>query len=359
MSDTTRPTPLPDEDDSTPENATADGTTPASAADDAPDDVPEAAPEDTPEDTPGIALEGDPEHVVVSSPEDAPESAPEKAPEPGEGLPAAEEAPEPEEELPAEDPPTPVREAPERRRTTSAAWTRFRRVLAPRATRAQLMAALLCVLVGFALVVQVQQNRTDGLSGLRQDELVRILDEVTQRSDELESEVARLRQTRSELVTGSDTQRAAHEAALRRAEVQGILAGALPATGPGIELRIGQADQRISAGVLYNLLEELRNAGAEAIQVNDVRLTASSYFVDTADGVEVDGITLRAPYLWLAIGDPDTITVALSIPGGALATVRSEEGTTSVVSRDELVVDALRTLRLPRYATPVPVVSEE
>lgn len=233
-------------------------------------------------------------------------------------------------------------------------WGRLRRVLAPRATRAQALAALLCALLGFAVVVQLQQNREDGLSGLRQDELVRVLDEVTRRSEELEAEVARLRQTRAELVTGTDTQRAAHEAAVRRAEVQGILAGALPATGPGIELRIGQGDRRITALTLYNVLEELRNAGAEAVQVNGVRLTASSYFLDTTDGVEVDGQTLEAPYLWLAIGDPDTMTVALNIPGGALAGVRSEEGTTSVVSRDEVLVDAVRPLRRPVHATPVP-----
>lgn len=233
-------------------------------------------------------------------------------------------------------------------------WRTIARALAPRATRAQLMAGLLCALVGFALVVQVQQQRSEGLAGLRQDELVRILDEVTQRSDDLERQAATLRSQRAELVTGSDTQRAAREAAEERAKVQGILAGRLPAEGPGVSLVIREPEDRVPALVLYNVLEELRNAGAEAIQLGDLRLTASTYFVDTPDGVEVDGTDLQAPYRWSAIGDPDTIAPALNMPGGALAQVRNSGGTTDLEPRDLVEVTAVRSLQQPKFATPVP-----
>src|SRR5665648_371979 len=167
------------------------------------------------------------------------------------------------------------------------AWRTLARSFAPHASRGQVITGLLCALLGFALVVQVQANRREGLSSLRQDELVRILDEVTRRAEELQTQVTDLRAQRTELVTGSDTERAAREAAAARAEVQGILAGELPAVGPGVELIIRQPDQQIPAPVLYNVLEELRNAGAEAIQVGDQRLTASSYFIDTPSAVQV------------------------------------------------------------------------
>src|SRR5665648_1129669 len=57
-------------------------------------------------------------------------------------------------------------------------------------------------------------------ASVRQDELVRILDEVTRRAEELQTQVTDLRAQRTELVTGSDTERAAREAAAARAEVQ-------------------------------------------------------------------------------------------------------------------------------------------
>ena len=236
------------------------------------------------------------------------------------------------------------------------AWRTLARSFAPRGSRGQVITGLLCALLGFALVVQVRANRSEGLSSLRQDELVRILDEVTRRAEELQTQVTDLRAQRTELVTGSDTERAAREAAAARAEVQGILAGELPAVGPGVELIIRQPDQQIPAPVLYNVLEELRNAGAEAFQVGDQRLTASSYFIDTPDGVQVDGVLLSPPYRWLAIGDPDTVTTALSIPGGALAAVRNAGGSTDLSSRDEVQVTAVRVVERPRYATPAPAV---
>nr|WP_297428336.1 DUF881 domain-containing protein [uncultured Actinotalea sp.] len=239
--------------------------------------------------------------------------------------------------------------------TVSGSWRTLGRALAPRATKAQLAVALLAALLGFALVVQVQQNRDDGLASLRQDELVRILDEVTQRGDELEGEVAALRAQRAELVTGTDTQLAAREAAQQRARVQGILAGRLPAVGPGVRITLGVTERAIPPLTLYNVLEELRNAGAEAVQVNDVRLTASSYFVEGPEGVVVvDGQTIEPPYRWIAIGDPSTMASALQIPGGAMAQVRGVGGTTTVTELDEVEVTATRDPVTPRFATPVP-----
>ena len=238
------------------------------------------------------------------------------------------------------------------------AWRILARSFAPRATRGQIITGLLCAMLGFALVVQVQANRDEGLSGLPQDELVRLLDEVTRQAEELQDQVTTLRAQRSELVTGSDTERAAREAAAERAVIQGILAGQLPAQGPGVELIIREPDDPIPAAVLYNVLEELRNAGAEAVQVGDQRLTASSYFIDTLHGVEVDGALLSAPYRWLVIGDPDTISTALSIPGGALASIRNASGTEELVTRDVVQITAVRDDEAPRYATPVPAFEE-
>ncbi len=237
---------------------------------------------------------------------------------------------------------------------TASPWRTLRRALAPRATKAQLLAALLTALLGFALVVQVQQNRSTDLSGLSQQELVRILDEVTQRTDDLEQQAVDLRAQRAELVTGTDTERAAQEAAAARAEVQGILAGRLPAEGPGVVITLRENGTRLSATQLVDVLESLRNAGAEAIQLGDRRLTASSYIIDTETGVEVDGHLLEAPYRWLAIGDPDTLKPALEMPGGAMAAIRNEGATTDVRSQDTITVDAIRSVATPRFATPVP-----
>jgi uncharacterized protein YlxW (UPF0749 family) len=236
----------------------------------------------------------------------------------------------------------------------SPAWRTLLRALRPASSRSQLLAGLLCAVLGFALVVQVRQNQVEGLSTLPQSELVRILDQANERTEELEREAAALETTRQELLTGSDQQQAALEAATEAAATQGILSGRLPAQGPGIELVVADPEGRVPALTLFNVLEELRNAGAEAVQLNDRRIVASSYFVDTSDGVEVDGEVIEPPYRWIAIGDPDTLGPALEIPGGALSAVRNNGGTGTPRGRTLVDVTATRPVPEPRFATPVP-----
>lgn len=213
---------------------------------------------------------------------------------------------------------------------------------------------MLCALLGFALVVQVSQTQEDQLSSLRQSDLVRLLDDVTQRSGELEDQVSSLESTRDELQSGSGRERAALELAEQQAETLGILSGRLPAEGPGVEIEVVEGTEALDAFALFNVLEELRNAGAEAMEVNGVRLVASSYFEDSAEGVVVDGQTITSPYRWNVIGDPSTLETALEIPGGAMASLRADGARTTITQQDRVEVTATVEPGSPQYATPVP-----
>ena len=228
------------------------------------------------------------------------------------------------------------------------------RALRPRASRAQVVVGILCALLGFALVAQVSQTQEGQLSSLRQDDLVRLLDDVTQRSGELEDQVASLEATRDELQSGSGRQRAALEVARQQEQTQGILSGRLPAEGPGVEIEVVEGGTPLDAFSQFNVLEELRNAGAEAMEVNGVRLVASSYFEDAADGVVVDGTTISSPYRWTVIGDPSTLETALEIPGGAMASLRGDGARTTISQEDRVEVSTTREPTEPQYATPVP-----
>ena len=232
-------------------------------------------------------------------------------------------------------------------------WKRVAQLLRPRGTRSELLTGLLCLALGFALAVQVGQSTGDQLSSLRQDELVRLLDEVTQRAEQLDAEVADLEQIRDDLRSADGQDQAARDLARQRAEDEGILSGRLPAHGPGVRVRVADGDRPLEAQLLFNLLEELRNAGAEAIQVNGVRLVTTSYFVDSGGGVVLDGATVSSPYEWTAIGDPETIDRALEIPGGALPRIREEGGEARTTPVDEARVDAVRIPGEPEHAEPV------
>lgn len=237
--------------------------------------------------------------------------------------------------------------------TSGDAWRTLGRALRPRGTVSQLTAALLCGLLGFALAVQLTADKDDSLAGLRQNELVRVLDEVTRRGNELEKQAATLQEQLAELRASTDDEEALLELVEARAEVQGILSGRLPAEGPGVVLRLTEGTAPLEATVMLTVLEELRNAGAEVIQVNDTRIVASSSFTDSPQGIVLDGTALTSPYVWDVIGDAEALTPALEIPGGAMATVRNAGADGTVTARDTVRVDAVREPPAQRVATPV------
>ena len=241
------------------------------------------------------------------------------------------------------------------------------RLLAPRLRRVDVAVAVLLGLLGFAAVVQVRSTQEDGpLAAARQEDLVQILDDLDNRSDRLRAEVAALEQTQRELTTGTGRTQAALDEARRRAQLLGVLAGTVPATGPGIIVTLTDPDASLRPDVLLDALEELRAAGAEAVQVEgrvpdgddgvrEVRVVASTSFV-AADGgaIAVDGTELRAPYRFVVIGDPATLTSALRIPGGVVDNVGQFGGEVRISRMETVEVTALRPLEPPRYARPTP-----
>jgi uncharacterized protein YlxW (UPF0749 family) len=232
-------------------------------------------------------------------------------------------------------------------------WHRLRLMARPRATKANALAALLAIILGFAVATQVRQNGVLGLESLRQDDLITILDNATQLSARLDQNARQLQATRDDLVGGSNSGAAALTAAQQRLDALAILAGTARAHGPGIQMTIADPGAKMTPPLLLDAIEELRDAGAEAIQVGDARVVASSYFASSASGLNIDAITITAPYTILAIGDPQTMSSAMEIPGGLSANVR-QLGAIIVITQDkDLTVGALHTLQTPRYAHPV------
>ncbi len=225
---------------------------------------------------------------------------------------------------------------------------------APRLTRANLLAGLLSVALGFALVAQIQQHNATGLQTLRQDELVRVLDDVSQRSARLDEQIRELEDQRDVLTSGVDNTAAAAAQAQRRVDELSILAGTVPAWGPGIRLTIEDDRGVVRARLLLDVLQELRDAGAEAIQIGSSRVVAGSYFSDAGPDVTLDEVTLRRPFVILAIGDPQTLASAMNIPGGVVNTVSRAGAEATVDQLDIASITALHTPGTPRYAQPAP-----
>ncbi|MFI7553328.1 DUF881 domain-containing protein [Micromonospora sediminimaris] len=231
-------------------------------------------------------------------------------------------------------------------------WRRF--------SSAAVMIMVLLGLLGFTLAVQLKMTSTDSsLAAARQEDLVRILYDLEAREIRLRQDIAALEESQRQLRSGEQGRQAALEEATRRADELGILAGTLPARGPGLTVRFQAGAKPISAVRVLDAVQELRGAGAEAMQISGgdqatVRIVASTYFLNGENGaLIVDGRPLTGPFTITVLGDPATMRTALNIPGGVVASVAGDGGNVIVEEREVAEVSALHVPRPLEHARPV------
>lgn len=220
------------------------------------------------------------------------------------------------------------------------------------------LATLLCLVLGIAIVTQVRQTKTgDSLDTARPADLLVLLDSLRQREATLNTEVSDLQNTLNSLQASGNSDQAAIKSAQARLAALSILVGAVGATGPGVTVTIDDPGPGVSPEALLDVINELRAAGAEAIEVNDahqsVRVGVDTWVVGSPGSLTIDSLTLSPPYSVLAIGDPPTLAAAMNIPGGAEDSIKRVGARMSVQQANRVDVTTLRQPKPHQYAQPV------
>jgi uncharacterized protein YlxW (UPF0749 family) len=220
------------------------------------------------------------------------------------------------------------------------------------------LAVMLCLLLGIAIVTQVRQTATgDALDTARPADLLVLLDSLRQREGTLNTEVNELQNTLNSLQASGNNDQAAVQAAQARLAALSILVGAVGATGPGVTVAIDDPGPGVSPEAMLDVINELRAAGAEAIEVNDghqsVRVGVDTWVVGMPGALTIDNKTLSPPYSLLAIGDPPTLAAAMNIPGGAEDSIKRVGARMTVQQADRVDVTTLRQPKPHQYAQPV------
>lgn len=186
-----------------------------------------------------------------------------------------------------------------------------------------MLAVVLCLLLGVAIATQVRQtNSIDALSTARPADLMVLLDSLQRQEAVLNTEVAELQRNLAAMQAAGSGDQAAIRNAEARLAALAILAGTVAATGPGVTVTVTDPGPGVSAETMLDVLNELRAAGAETIEIRSgqqaVRVGVDTWVAGAAGGLVIDSQTLRPPYSIVAIGDPPTLAAALTIPGEPL-----------------------------------------
>jgi uncharacterized protein YlxW (UPF0749 family) len=212
---------------------------------------------------------------------------------------------------------------------------------------------VLCALVGLGYVTQ-RQNLQTSYSSLSEDELVRLLDESNTQIGDLQTQKQTLQTQLDSIQSSVDKQEEKKKVAQENETTNGILSGRLPAHGPGIVLTITEGAKQIDAATMFNVIEELRNAGAEVIQVGSVRVITSTSFTDEGNGVSCDGVLLANPYVIMAIGDSNALENAIEIAGGVKSHLSVQfNAEVSIVKENDVSITKVRKIPADTYASTV------
>jgi uncharacterized protein YlxW (UPF0749 family) len=221
-----------------------------------------------------------------------------------------------------------------------------------RSPRSQVAVAVVAFLLGVLVVIQIRSQQGDStLATLSSQDLTFLVANLNTRNDQLRSEISTLdRQLESIELGGS---RGATSVAEIRSDLARIRAwaGLDAVEGDGIEVSVSGP---ISAAAVEDLLNELRNAGAEAIALEDVRVVARTVIGGIPGQLSVDDTPLGDPFVIQAIGASETLTGSLTRVGGIVAQIAATEPdvTVDIAPTEKMVLPATTRDLMPSHGRP-------
>ncbi len=176
---------------------------------------------------------------------------------------------------------------------------------------------LVAVFLGVLAVGQFRsQAGVPGLSDLSVQELGVLVGNLNAQNDQLRAEVATLQRQQADLASSKDRgQVAVDQLQSDLARIQGW-AGLVALSGSGVTVTV---QGPIGPDGVEDLVNELRNAGAEGISIAGVRLVPGDVVTGAVGSLTVGGTALGQGFEILAIGSPQILTGTLTRAGGVVA----------------------------------------
>jgi len=220
-------------------------------------------------------------------------------------------------------------------------------------TRSQLSVAAVAFLLGLLVVVQLRtQTGGSALQALSTQDLTSLVANLNSQNDRLRTEVGTLQNQLDELranqATGA-TSIGQIESDLGRVRAW---TGLDPVSGRGVTITVSGP---IEANAVEDLLNELRNAGAEAIAIGDIRVVAKTTVSGPPGSLDVDGFLLGNPFRIRVIGKPETLVGSLTRAGGIIAQLAATDPSSTLdveATQDQMLLPASKRNLVPDHGHP-------
>jgi len=216
---------------------------------------------------------------------------------------------------------------------------------------AQISLFVVGLLVGLLLIGQLRsQARPTEVSSLSAQELSQLIETLSNRNAELRTALSDQRDTLREYQAAGPVGQSALQVSSEDLARITAFGGLAPVTGEGITLEV---EGDLDSIALNDLLNELRNAGAEALAVDQIRITHRSVAVQGGTSLLVDDMPVGRRFTVSAIGSPEGLLSTIERPGGIIAQLEQFIDASIVATQsDDLELPATRTDLTPQVAQP-------
>jgi uncharacterized protein YlxW (UPF0749 family) len=216
----------------------------------------------------------------------------------------------------------------------------------------QVTIAIVALLLGALVVVQLRsQAGNSGIAQLSAQDLTVLVANLNARNDQLRRESSTLQQELATLTANQSRGDASVGELTDELQRVRAYAGLLAVTGSGVSIAV---QGPIDGPGVEELFNELRNAGAEAIDVADVRVVTGVVVTGPAGGAQIDGKGLGDGFEIDAIGAPDKLTGSLTRSGGVIAQLAATQPDVvlTVTPVDRLELPATTRNLVPAHGRP-------
>ena len=205
-----------------------------------------------------------------------------------------------------------------------------------------LVFGILCLILTFAITVQLRvsslsesESSQTKITDKLKDEIFRLNDENVKLAEKFQNTTSELDDARNQAAQNDSSSKDTSELIKKYT----IVSGKTDVTGQGIIIKYKPSDNEAKADMvkdLRDIVNEIKNAGAEAIEINNQRIVGTTAIEMVKNKIEINDTEVSENFIIKAIGDSNLMYSGLIRPGGTIENIR-ESGVSIEINSENTI----------------------
>jgi uncharacterized protein YlxW (UPF0749 family) len=205
-----------------------------------------------------------------------------------------------------------------------------------------LVFGILCLILTFAITVQLRvsslsesESSQTKITDKLKDEIFRLNDENVKLAEKFQNTTSELDDARNQAAQNDSSSKNTSELIKKYT----IVSGKTDVTGQGIIIKYKPSDNEAKADMvkdLRDIVNEIKNAGAEAIEINNQRIVGTTAIEMVKNKIEINDTEVSGNFIIKAIGDSNLMYSGLIRPGGTIENIR-ESGVSIEINSENTI----------------------